>query len=213
MTLFLGVDGGQSSTTALIAALQPLLVMTVAGRVLGESTNRAAWIGTALGFVGVFVVVSTEMRADHAPTWVYIFPSLAMLSLTVGTILSKKMNPPETLLQTITMQAVVSAVTFALVATLTGQAHVPINVDAWAAIAWLILIPSIAGYGLYVYVTHASGATAVSTLLYLTPPTTMLWAHLMFGDPIYLTALLGLGISALGVFLVLRAKNATMSRK
>ena len=136
-----------------------------------------------------------------------------MLSLTVGTILSKKMNPPETLLQTITMQAVVSAVTFALVATLTGQAHVPINVDAWAAIAWLILIPSIAGYGLYVYVTHASGATAVSTLLYLPPPTTMLWAHLMFGDPIYLTALLGLGISALGVFLVLRAKNATMSRK
>jgi hypothetical protein len=28
------------------------------------------------------------------------------------------------------------------------------------------------------------GATVGSTLLYLTPPTTMLWVFLMFGDPL-----------------------------
>lgn len=199
-----GVHGG---TTALIAALQPLLVMTVAGRLLGETPSRLAWSGTGLGFLGVFIVVSADIGADHAPAWVYVFPTLAMLSLTVGTVLSKKIKPPESLLQTITMQAALSAVVFTVVAALTGQAQVPQNTGTWMAIGWLILIPSIAGYGLYVYVTHASGATVVSTLLYLTPPTTMIWAYLMFGDPIYLAGLLGLAVSAVGVIIVLRTRR------
>ena len=206
--VFVGIsDGVHGGTAALIAALQPLLVMTVAGRLLGESPSRLAWFGTALGFLGVFVVVSTDIRGDHAPAWAYIFPTLAMVSLTVGTILSKKIKPPETLLQTITMQAALSAVFFTLVAIITGQAEVPTNAGSWIAITWLILVPSIAGYGLYVYVTHASGATVVSTLLYLTPPTTMLWAHLMFGDPIYLAGLAGLAISAAGVLIVLHTRR------
>ena len=51
-------------------------------------------------------------------------------------------------------------------------------------------------------------ATVVSTLLYLTPPTTMLWVFLMFGEPVPLVGLLGLAVSAAGVLLVLRGRRA-----
>ena len=136
-----------------------------------------------------------------------------MCSSDLGTVVSKKIKPPESLLQTITMQAALSAVVFTVVAVLTGQAQVPENTGTWVAIGWLILVPSIAGYGLYVYVTHAFGATVVSTLLYLTPPTTMIWAHLMFGDPIYLAGLIGLAVSALGVIIVLRTRRAMATRQ
>jgi drug/metabolite transporter (DMT)-like permease len=61
---------------------------------------------------------------------------------------------------------------------------------------------------MYVFVTRTQGATIVSTLLYLTPPTTMLWALLMFGEPITLTAVVGLVVSATGVLLVLRGRRA-----
>jgi drug/metabolite transporter (DMT)-like permease len=46
-----------------------------------------------------------------------------------------------------------------------------------------------------------------STLLYLTPPTTMLWAFLMFGDGPGPLAVPGIGLCALGVALTLGSSH------
>ena len=63
-----------------------------------------------------------------------------------------------------------------------------------------------AGYALQ-YVTRTRGH-GMSVLLYLTPPTTMLWVWLMFGVPITLPSVVGMAISAIGVTLVLRSRSA-----
>lgn len=199
-----GVHGG---TAALIAALQPLLVATVAGRLLGERSTGAMWGGMLLGLAGVAIVVSGDLHATGAPAWAYVLPTLGMLSLTVGTVLARRINPPETLLQTITMQSAVTAVLTMAAALVAGQAGPPKNVDAWLAVLWLIVLPSLGGYVMYVFVNKTAGATVVSTLLYLTPPTTMLWVFVMFGQPITLVAGLGLVVSAVGVVVVLRGRR------
>ncbi len=72
---------------------------------------------------------------------------------------------------------------------------------------WLIVLASLGGYVMYVHVARTQGATVVSTLLYLTPPTTMVWAFLMFGVPLTLVAAAGLAVSAVGVVLVLRERR------
>ena len=72
---------------------------------------------------------------------------------------------------------------------------------------WLIVLASLCGYGIYVHVARTQGATVVSTLLYLTPPTTMVWAYLMFGTPLTLVAVAGLAVSAVGVGLVLHGRR------
>ena len=76
----------------------------------------------------------------------------------------------------------------------------------------MIVLASLGGYVLYVFVNETEGATVVSTLLYLTPPTTMLWVFLMFGEPVSLMGLLGLAVSAVGVLLVLRGRRAVTSQ-
>jgi drug/metabolite transporter (DMT)-like permease len=126
-----------------------------------------------------------------------------MLSLAAGTVLTRRLRPPETVLQSLTMQAVVTAVLIMAAAGVTGQAAPPVHADAWLAILWLLLFASLGAYSLYTYVTRARGATVVSTLLYLTPPTTMLWAFLMFGEPVNGAGFLGLAVSGVGVGLVL----------
>lgn len=204
-----GVHGG---TASLIAALQPLLVMTVAGRVLGECATRVAWVGTAVGFVGVVVVVSGDVGAAHAPWWAYLLPVAGMVCLAAGTVLARRLEPPETLLQTITMQSAVTAVAVTAVAALSGHLAMDVTRGTVVAVGWLILVPSIAGYGLYVFVTQTAGATVVSTLLYLTPPTTMLWAFVMFGDAVTIAGFVGLAISAVGVVLVLRSRRQPVTR-
>ena len=88
----------------------------------------------------------------------------------------------------------------------------PAELDFWLAVLWLVFLSTLGGYALFQYVTRTRGATVASVLLYLTPPTTMLWVWLMFGVPITLTAVLGMAVSAVGVTLVLRSRSAAAAR-
>ena len=63
----------------------------------------------------------------------------------------------------------------------------------------MVGLSTFGGYGSYLLVLRRSGATRVSTLLFLTPPTTALWAFLMFGTRPGLLALPGAAVCALAV--------------
>lgn len=204
-----GVDGG---TAALIASLQPLLVATVAGKILGERTTAWMWVGMVLGLVGVAVVVSGSLGVGTAPWWAYLLPVAGMLSLGTGTVLTQRLRPTEGLLQSITMQMVVTSIVLTAASVMAGQATVPAEPDFWGAVLWLVFLSTLGGYLLYVFVTRAQGATVASVMLYLTPPTTMVWVFLMFGVPITATAVIGMAISAVGVVLVLRSRPAARPR-
>ena len=130
-----GVPGG---TAALIAALQPLLVATVAGSLLGEHstpTNGSAcsWVSS-----GVAVVVSGDLGVTPAPLWAYLLPTAGMLCLAVGTVLERRIRPPESLLETIMMQSVVTAATLMSLALAFGQSTPPASLEFWRAVVWLI---------------------------------------------------------------------------
>ena len=92
-----------------------------------------------------------------------------------------------------------------------GQATPPASVEFWQAVLWLIVLASLGGYVMYVFVARTRGATVVSTLLFLTPPTTMLWVYLMFGEAVTLVALVGLAISGVGVWLVLGGRRTEVN--
>lgn len=198
-----GVNGG---TSALIAALQPLLVATVASRALGEHTTPRMWLGMLIGLLGVGIVVSREVDAGSAPLAAYAYPVAGMLCLSVGTVVSRRLKAHETLLQSAFMQAVVTGVVLGALAFAVGEAAPLRTADFWSAIAWMVLIPSIGGYALYLYVTHHMGATTVSTLLFLEAPTAMLWVWVMFGVPLTAADVIGLAVSAVGVALVLHSR-------
>lgn len=204
-----GVHGG---TASLIAAVQPLLVATVAGRLLGEYSSPAMWLGMALGLLGVGVVVSGDLGAHDVPLWAFALPAAGMVSLASGTVLTRRLKPTESLLQSITMQSAVTAVILMAAAAVAGDAAPPTHLDAWLAIVWLLVLASLGGYVLYIHVARTLGATTVSTLLYLTPPTTMLWVFVMFGVPVTLAGVAGMLITGAGVVLVLHTQRRARPR-
>lgn len=199
-----GVDGG---TAALIAALQPMLVATVAGRILGERATGWMWCGMVVGLAGVALVVSGALGGAGAPPWAYALPFAGVLALGTGTVLQRRWHLQDDLLQTITMQALVAGAAFMAVALLRGEAAPPTTPGVWFAVLWLVLLASLGGYVLYVTVTRSHGATFVSTMLYLTPPTTMLWVLLVFGVPVTPLGMVGLAVAAAGVAIVLVAQR------
>ncbi len=207
--VFNGVPGG---TAALIASLQPLLVASVAGSLLGERSSARTWVGMALGLIGVGIVVSGDLGVTGAPLWAYLLPTAGMLSLAAGTVLGRRLAPVETLFETILMQSVVTAVWLMGLALVFGQAEPPASAAFWQALVWLLVLASLGGYVMYVFVARTQGATVVSTLLFLTPPTTMLWVWAMFGQRVTLAGLIGLGVSGAGVWLALGRRGQTPAR-
>jgi drug/metabolite transporter (DMT)-like permease len=89
-----------------------------------------------------------------------------------------------------------------------GSLTPPASTGFWVAVAWAAAA-GIGSYGVYYLVTTRDGAGRASTLLYLTPAATALWAVPMFGEPLRAAAVLGLLISAVAVVLL---RNAAARR-
>ncbi len=169
-----GVEHGvPAGTSALIAALQPLVVAALSSRLLGERFGPGRLAALFFGLVGVALVVAGDLGGGSVSWVVYLLPLAGMSALSGGTVLERRLD--------------------------TGDAVPPVTPSFWAAVAWVVVLSTFGAYGSYMFVARRSGATRVSTLLYLTPATTMVWAWLMFGDGITLLAVVGVAITLASV--------------
>ncbi len=191
--------GATAGTSALIASLQPLVVIGLAAAALSERVRRVQLVGLGVGLVGVILVVGGDLTVGNAPWPVYLLPAAGMLGLSVSTVLQQRWRPQQSVLMALTAQTVTAAVVFWIFAALRGETAAPTSIGFWSAIVWVVVLSSFGGYGTYLYVSRRHGATRASTWLYLTPPTTMLWAALMFGDDVTALGVAGLAVSAMGV--------------
>lgn len=184
LPVYLGVGHGvRGGTVSLIAAVQPLLVAVASGPLLGERTSVRQRAGLVIGFVGVLLVVGGDLRGGHAPWWAYLLPIAGVISLAAGTMLGRAWRTGSFLLS-LTVQTATAAATMLVLSTLTGRLLPPVTAGFGVAVGWVAVLSGLGGYGAYLIVLRSQGATAVSSWLYLTPPVTMLWTWLMFGDKI-----------------------------
>jgi drug/metabolite transporter (DMT)-like permease len=200
---FTGIDHGiTAGVTALICSLQPLLIATVAGPLLGEVVSRRQWIGLVLGLAGVSLVVADDLHAGHGSPLLFLLPLGGLLGLVAGTCLERRRKPSTNSFDALCVQSLVSAVFFVVLATSTSQLTVPHQAGFYGAVLWLVVLATGGGWGLYLVNLKLSGATRISSLLYLVPPTTMVMAFLMFHETIGLLALAGMLICAVAVLLI-----------
>jgi len=196
--------GVPAGTSALVASLQPALVLTAAVVLTGRGWRRSYLAGLALGTTGVALTAAGDLRAGVAVV-ALVLPLVAMLSLTAGTLLQQhwctQNGPMPSLVQTLAVQSAVTAVVFTAYTTAVGHLTPPRTTGFWVTVAWAV-VAGVGSYGLYYFVTARDGAARASTLLYLTPGVTALWAAPMFGQPIRITTLAGLVISASAVVLL-----------
>lgn len=211
--------GVPAGTSALVASLQPALVLAATLVLEGRRLEFAHVAGLVLGSAGVALTAIGDLRAGVALA-ALVLPLTAMLSLSVGTLLQQRWSTSAQdstprgstpLMETLAVQAVVSAGFVTAYTAVVGDLTPPMTPAFWTATAWAV-VSGIGSYGLYYVVTTRDGAARASTLLYLTPATTALWAALMFGQPLRLTAVIGLLVSATAVVVLTRASTPAPAR-
>jgi drug/metabolite transporter (DMT)-like permease len=81
------------------------------------------------------------------------------------------------------------------------------NANFVVALLWSVFALSIGAIFLLFKLIRRSNATEVTSLLYLTPPTTAIMAWLLFGESLSPLGLLGMAVAVTGVAFVVKKKG------
>jgi drug/metabolite transporter (DMT)-like permease len=202
----LGVAPGTSS---LIANLLPLSIVLTAGLVPGQKTQGWQWLGVGLCVAGMLLASGASLELGKATVWAYCMPSLAVLSLTAATIYQRKsMAPKVPALTGLFIQVCATLPVFAVLAMLEGTIAPVMEQRFSFAILWLVVLGTLGGYGFYWLCLGRFTLQSVSGALFLTPPVTMIWAHLQFGDTLNPWAFAGITLTLIALPLLRTDKRA-----
>lgn len=206
--VYAAVAGGiAAGTTALIDAVQPLVVATLVGPLLGLRVRWGQWAGLLLGALGVLLVVQTQMESSTAAPLAYVFPALAMISLIGATFLDRRSRTRLPVLATLTVHATVTAAASIVLAAATGTLLPPASGIFWIQVALMAIFPTLAAYGLYWWLLRRVGITALNALLFLVAPVTAAAGFLLLDEPLTGLTLIGFVLCGAGVALVLVGEN------
>ncbi len=186
-------------------ASQPLLTALLAFTV-GERASRLQWIGLLIGFVGVALVLSDRLTLAGVEPLALAVNFLALAGITAGTLYQKKHVTDVDLRTGSLIQFAASFVVLLPFAIATESMVVDFTLEFWLALAWSIIALSLVAITLLLVMIRRGRATDVTSLMYLTPPTTAVMAWLLFDEMLGPVAWAGVLVTMAGVALVLTRK-------
>lgn len=208
--VFIAISQGvPAGISALIPGLQPILTSTISNRFMGETVTRLQWLGLALGLAGVALVLHdrTIIAAATPLGWTASVGSL--IGITLGTLYQKRFCGRIDWRTGNFVQYAGAGALFCF-----GAFAFETRVIHWSgelifAIAWLVIVLSLAGVGLMYWLLRRSAATRFASLFYLVPVVTALLAYALFGEKLDALSIVGMVICAVGVFIVNRGARLT----
>lgn len=200
--------GMPAGLSALIVGMQPVLT-AFAAPLIGEKVRGRQWIGLIFGLCGVALVVANKITLIGL-TWQSIaLCVMALLSITIGTMYQKRHCPHFDLRTGTIIQFAASSVVVLPFAIWLEDFSPALQTVQWSsnfigALLWAILALSIGSIFLLFTLIRKSAATQVTSLLYLTPPTTALMAWAAFGEVFSLIGMIGMLLAVIGVVFVVK---------
>jgi len=168
-----------------------------------ERVSRRQWLGVALGFGGVVMVVWQKVLLSGTPL---LLPTLlclfALLAMTGGTLYQKRHVPQFDLRAGQAIQALASIVVTLPFALAFESFRIDWNAPVILAMLWSVLVLTGGGISLIFVMLRQRRATTVTSYMYLVPAVTALMAWSMFGETLSPLALAGMAVSLLGIWLV-----------
>ncbi len=208
--VFIAISQGvPAGISALIPGLQPILTSTIANRFMGETVTRLQWLGLALGLVGVVLVLHDRTIIAAATPLGWIASLFSLLGITFGTLYQKRYCGKIDWRTGNFVQYAGAGALFCLGAFAFETRVIHWNGELIFAIAWLVIVLSIAAVALMYWLIRRSAATGFASLFYMVPVVTALLAYLLFGEKLDALSVAGMVICAVGVVIVNRGARLT----
>lgn len=197
-------QGLAAGIMALIGALQPLFTALIAVVVLRKQLAGRTWLGLALGFGGVALVLLPRLQATDPSALslpVVLVAACSILSLTVGSMVQKLPLAAGDLRSASAVQNIGAVLVLVVMALVFGQPHWDNSALLWGYLAFAVLVLSIGGATLLIWLMRHGEATRTTALLLAVPPLSALQAWFIFGETLSAVQLVGFVLAIAGVAL------------
>jgi drug/metabolite transporter (DMT)-like permease len=195
-----------SGVGAILASLNPLLLVLVAPFALREPLTPGKFFGTLLGFGGVVAVMIVRTGTGTANPGDVGLAIVGVIGSVCGTIVFKRYSADLDLRALTALQLLAaSAVLLPLALVFEGAPHVVWSVRLVASFAYLVLAISVGASLLWFWLLTHGEASRVSAFYFLTPIFGLFLGAWLLGEHVGARDLGGLAAIAAGIFLVQRA--------
>ncbi|MEE2997659.1 MAG: DMT family transporter [Pseudomonadota bacterium] len=199
--IWLGISTG---VTALVVGLQPLLTGVLAGFVLRETVTPRNWGGLALGFMGLGLVVWDRVAAPTDAIWGLMMLMLGLAGITLGTLYQKKYCGPFDVRSGVALQNVLSCIVMIVLAVTFESMVIEWTSEFVFAVVWSAVGLSVFAICLYYWLVQRGAAARITSLIYLSPPTTAVMGWGIFGETLSWQGILGMVVVMAGVAMAVR---------
>ncbi|MBP1786312.1 drug/metabolite transporter (DMT)-like permease [Micromonospora sp. HB375] len=203
-----------SGVAALLVATVPLLVV-VLRTVGGDRPRPWTFLGVALGFAGLVVLVLPRDGVDGVPVAGALTVVAAATSWSVGSYLSGRIRMPADPFVATVYEMLAGAAVLALVGVARGElrgfSFAEVTGRSWAALAYLMVAGSLVAFTAYVWLLAHAPISLVSTYAYVNPVVAVALGALFVAEPITSQVLLGGAIIVVGVAVVVSTERPRRS--
>jgi drug/metabolite transporter (DMT)-like permease len=196
--------GISTGVTALVVGLQPLLTGVLAGFVLKEKVTPRNWVGLGLGFIGLGLVVWDRVLAPTDALWGLAMLLMGLAGITLGTLYQKKYCGPFDVRAGVALQNVMSCIVMLVLAVIFESMIIDWTGEFVFAVLWSAIGLSVFAICLYYWLVQRGAAARITSLIYLSPPTTAVMGWAMFGEILSWQAIAGMAVAMTGVALAVR---------
>jgi drug/metabolite transporter (DMT)-like permease len=204
--------GLRPAISALIIALQPMVVALASYFFFKAKINKLQWIGLLLGLLGVILVVAEEAIAYLSLEFLegVLLSFLALFSLAFGSLYQKRYCTE----MNVFAGGVIQSISSGLLCLILAAFFHPSFVVHWTgqfifSMFWMCVALSLGGISCLYLLIQKGESHKVASLFYLIPAVTAVISYFVFHTTLDHIQLMGMAIAMLGVGLV----NVKFKRK
>lgn len=204
------VKGGIAS---IVSPLSPLFIATImAALPRGERLRPLGWLGIALGFVGVVVLVWDKLSANFDASLGEIGLLVSVFGWASGTIYARFFGPRYHPFTLTTFEMLFGGAGLLLVACFEGPLWIGApDSRTWIWFAYMVLVGGCMAFVAFTYLVQKVPATKAGTYGYVNPAVALLMGAWFLGETYALHQLVGSATIVVAVILVHASKVTSAS--
>ena len=197
-----------SGLTAVLIGTSPFWMVGVDALLRDrQRTHARQWIGLAVGFVGIVILVWPDITAGGEGGrnfgWGVVSVQIACAGWAVGSAYTKRHVLPSDILGSAALQMIFGGAFMLLVGTVLGEwAHLSFTPRTAAAFVYLTIAGALVAFACFSYALKHLDVAVVSLYTYVNPVIAVALGTLLLGEPFGMRMVVAAGVILVGMVVV-----------